>query len=113
MDVKQTVDNLSGIDAVEAVDQLANIWGGATTPVHPTQIEATLAKSDATRNQQISQVEAGIAAAEKQLQGNSQAINAGAAPLAAVDLDAARLEGCEQVVEAEAAQLEKELGIQK
>ena len=112
MDLKQTVDNLEGIDAIDAIDQLAGIWDDTTT-VDATQLEAGLAASDATRNQQISQTETGIAAEQKQVQANEQTIDAGAAPLAAADLDVATLEGREQQIEAEAAPLEKELGIQK
>ncbi|MGA3025655.1 MAG: hypothetical protein ABSF98_12875 [Bryobacteraceae bacterium] len=113
MDLEQTVDNLDGIDVVDAVDDLASIWDGTTTTVDATQLEASLAAADATRNQQISQAETEIAAEQKQVQANDQTIDAGAAPLAAVDLDVARLEGREDEIEAEAAPLEKEAGIQK
>ena len=113
MDLKDTVDNLGGIDAVDAVDELASIWDGTTAPVNAAQLESTLAKSDATRNQETSQAEAEIGAEQKQVQTNDQALDAGTAPQAADDLDVARLEGCEQVIEGEAAPLEKELGIQK
>ena len=112
MDLKNTVDNLSGIDAVDAVDQLASIWGDET-PVDATQVEATLAKSDAGRNQAINQAETQIAAEEKLVDMNDQAIVAGAAPEGAEDLDAARLEGIEQALDEEAAPIEKELGTQK
>jgi hypothetical protein len=113
MSIKQTVDNLSGIDTVEAVDQLAGIWDGTTVTTDATQLVDGLAASDANRNQQISQTETAIAAEQKQVHANDQAIETGTAPLAAADLDVARLEGCEQEIEAEGAALEKELGIEK
>jgi hypothetical protein len=111
MDLKQTVDDLSGIEAVDAVDELAGIWDGTTATVDATQLEAGLATSDANLNQQINQTETAIAAEQKQVQTNDAAIDAGAAPLAAIDLDVAGIEGREQQIEAEAAALEKGLGI--
>jgi hypothetical protein len=113
MDLTQTVDNLGGIDAVDAVDQLADIWDDTTGTASATQLEAGLATSDATLNQEISQNEAEIAAEQKQLQTNEQTVDADAAPVSADDLDIARLEGSEQQIEADAAPIEKELGIQK
>lgn len=113
MDLKETLNNLDGIEAVDGVDQLAGIWDTSTTSVDAAQLAAILAAADATRNQQISQTDTGIAAEQKQVQANNTAIDAAAAPLAATDLDIATLEGREQEIEAEAAPLEKELGIQK
>jgi hypothetical protein len=81
--------------------------------VDASQLEAGLAKTDATLNQQISAAQTEIATEQKQVLTNQTAIDAGATPLAVLDLKIATLEGCEQEIEAEAAPLEKELGIQK
>jgi hypothetical protein len=113
MELEQTSTNLSGIDAVEDIDELASIWDGTVVTPDAAQIEATLATDDANRNQQINQAETEIAAEQKQIAANNTAIDAGAAPLEAVDLDVARIEGREDEIEAEAAPLEKELGVQK
>ena len=107
MSLKQTADNLSGTDAVNAAEQLAGIWDGTTATVDAAQLASDLAKADANRKEQISQTEAEIAAEQKQLQANDQAIETCAAQAAAVDLDVARLEGREQQMEAEAAELRK------
>ena len=107
MDVKQTVDNVSGIGVVNDIDQLSSIWDGTTVISDAAQLVDGLAKSDANRNQQISQAEAQIAAEQKQVQANEQAIEAGTAKLAAPDLDVARLEGRQQQLEVEAAELRK------
>ncbi|MGA2183170.1 MAG: hypothetical protein ABSH47_09085 [Bryobacteraceae bacterium] len=113
MSLKQTADNLSGIDAVNAADKLASIWDGTTATVDAAQLASDLAKADANRKQQISQIEAEIAAEQKQAQANDKAIDAGAAPLAAIDLEVARREGREDEMEAEAAALEKEPGVKR
>jgi hypothetical protein len=113
MDPNQIANNLAGVETVDAVDQLAAIWDATTTAASATQLEAALAASDATRNQQISQTQTAIAAEQKQVQTNEQTIDADAAPLAAADLNVATLEGREQQIEADAATLEKELGIRK
>ena len=68
MDVKQTVDNVSGIGVVNDIDQLSSIWDGTTVISDAAQLVDGLAKSDANRNQQISQAEAQIAAEQKQVQ---------------------------------------------
>jgi hypothetical protein len=113
MSLEQIANNLSGLGAVDEVDQLADIWDGTTVTSDATQLVDGLAKSDANRNQQISLTETEIAAEQKQVQANEQTIDAGAAPPAAVDLEVARLQGRADEMEAEAAPLEKELGIQK
>ena len=110
MDLKQTVDNLGGTDAVEETDQLASVWGTATPAANRPQIEATLAADDARRSQKISQTEAAIAAEQKQVDANEQAIAAGNAATSAIDLEVARVQGREDELEAEAALLEKAQG---
>ena len=110
MDLKQTVDNLGGIDAVEEAEQLAAIWNGSVTTANAGQLAAELAAADAARNKQISQAETEIAAEQKQVQANDQAIDAAVTSAAVADLAVAALGGRQQQLEADAAPLEKEAG---
>ena len=111
MSLEDTIDNLAGLDAITAVDQLASIWDPAAgQTVNASQLEAGLATADAARNQQTETLNTDIAAEQKQIETNDQSIAAAAGPGAAIDLDTAKLEGTEAQLESEAAALQKEQG---
>jgi len=106
MSIKDTVDNLGGVDAVNAIDQLAGVLDpSAGTPANASQLEAGLAKSDVTLDQQINDLSTQIAAEGKQVDGNEQAIGTASTAATGIDLDIARLEGIETQIETEAADL--------